>query len=107
MYANNSIITVTDIGYGFDNSVKCITDKMPCCISLPFRLGRWYFPDRTEVPPMGAATSFNRQRNDAGTVYLNRLNSDITHPIGKFCCEVPDATNVHQTLCINISKCSK
>ena len=40
---------------------------------------------------------------------LNHLtSSDVTHPTGQFCCAVPDATNVIQTLCINniISKLS-
>ena len=106
VYANNSIITVTEIGSGSDNSVKYITDKTPCCASFPFRFGWWYFPDRSEVPQEGDATSFYRGRSNAGTVYLNRLNSDITHPVGEFCCVVPDATNVNQTLCINISKCA-
>ena len=110
MYANNSFIIVTEIGHGHgesyesDNSVKCITDRMPCCGTPPFRVGQWYFPDRSEVPAPGAAASFYRLRSDYGYVSLNRFNSDITHPVGQFCCAVPDATDVYQTLCINISK---
>lgn len=48
-------------------------------------------------------TSFYRRRSDEGFVYLNRRASDITHPIGQFCCAVPDAVGVIQTLCIIIS----
>ena len=105
VYANNSLTTITEIGksYESDNSVKCITDKMPCCSQL-FRFGWWYFPDGNEVPHQGAATSLYRWRNEDGTVYLSRLNSDITHPVGQFCCVVPDATDANQTLCINISE---
>ena len=77
---------------------------MPCCRSSPFRVGRWYFPDGSEVPIPDAGASFYRLRSDYGYVYLNRLNSDITHPVGQFCCVVSDATDVYQTLCINISK---
>ena len=36
-------------------------------------------------------------------VQLNRP-SDIMTPTGKFCCEVPDATDTVQTLCMNVGK---
>ena len=106
MYANNSLIIVTDIEEGGD-SMKCLTDRRPCCRRPG--IGEWYFPNGTAVPiPYAAATSFYRLRSSEGYVYLNRLNSDITHPVGRFCCVVPDALDVIQTLCINISKfCEK
>ena len=101
--ANNSLVTMNEIGRK-DDSIKCITDKKPCCTS-PFRVGQWLFPDRNVVPIAAApATSFYRYRSDVGGIYLNRLNSDITDPTGQFCCMVPDATDEIQTLCINISK---
>ena len=110
VYPNNSLMPVKEIGHGYgeghesENSVKCITDRKPCCAGLPFRVGRWYFPDGSEVPPPGAGRHFYRLRSDSGFVYLNRLNSDVTHPVGQFCCAVPDATDDIQTLCVNISK---
>ena len=60
-----------------------------------------------------AATTLNfyRNRGDDGTVNLNRLNSNITSPIGLFCCMVPDATSLNingayemQRICVNIGK---
>ena len=100
VYANNSFVTVTEIGEG-DDSLKCITDHLRCCRN--FRLGEWYFPNGSAVPIPQFATSFYRLRSD-GYVYLNRLNSNITHPVGQFCCVLPDATNTYRTLCINLSK---
>lgn len=38
-----------------------------------------------------------------GKIILNRINS-ATSPTGQFCCVVPDATDVNQTHCINISE---
>ena len=34
---------------------------------------------------------------------LNRP-SDVMSPTGLFCCEVPDATDTDQTLCVNIGE---
>ena len=98
VYANNSFVTVTGIGEG-DDSLKCITDHLRCCRDVG--LGEWYFPNGNMVPIPHSATSFYRLRSD-GYVYLNRLN--ITHPVGQFCCVLPDATEIYQTLCVNLSK---
>ena len=100
VYANNSFVTVTEIGEG-DDSLKCMTDHLHCCHDV--RLGEWYFPNGSMVPIPYTATSFYRLRS-GGYVYLNRLNSNITHPVGKFCCVLPDTTDIYQTLCVNLSK---
>ena len=107
-YTNNSIVIITEIGQTDtyqNNALQCITDRKPCCQPPPNRVGEWYFPDRTLVPTPGLARTYYRLRGYNGTVNLNRLaSSDITFPSGQFCCVVPDATNIIQTLCINISK---
>ena len=102
VYANNGFVAVTEIGEG-DDSLKCITDHLHCCRARDFRFGEWYFPNGSAVPIPHSATSFYRLRSD-GYIYLNRLNSSITHPVGQFCCELPDATYTYQTLRINLSK---
>ena len=50
-----------------------------------------------------STTAFYRIRGANGEVSLNRP-SGIESPTacGRFCCEVPDATNINQTLCVNI-----
>ena len=106
IYANNSIIPITEIGETTDSvnsELQCITDRRPCCAGT--RAGEWYFPDGTRIPVLGAgatmATAFYRNRGDDGTVNLNRLNN-VLMPTGLFCCEVLDAAGVDQTVCAEI-----
>jgi hypothetical protein len=88
-----------------NTGLQCITDRMLCCVTLPNRFGEWLFPDGYAVPgPNQNPTTFYRSRGDDGTVNLNRLNANVMMPTGLFCCEVPDALNVMQRLCANISE---
>ena len=108
-YTNNSIVTITEIGRtdAYQNyALQCVTDRKPCC-GFGSRFGEWYFPNRTRVPIPSYGALYYRLRGDDGTVNLNRLTSDVTHPTGQFCCVVPDATDAYQTCCINISKLKK
>ena len=115
VYANNSVIPITEVGEtdatvppppNSNNGLQCITDRSPCCQTPPNRFGEWYFPDgMTTVPgPLQNPTTFSRTRGDDGTVNLNRVN-DVMMPTGLFCCVVPDATEVDQTVCANIGEC--
>ena len=108
VYANNSVIPITEIGETNSTSnagLQCITNRIPCCSTTPNRHGEWLFPNGTTVPgPLGYPTSFSRTRGDDGTVNLNRLNTNIFIPTGPFCCVVPDAQGDIQRLCINISE---
>ena len=109
VYANNSVIPITEIGETSTTSntgLQCITDRRPCCQTSSNRFGEWYFPGgMTTVPIRGWATSFYRNRGDDGTVNLNRLNATVMMPTGLFCCVVPGATGVDQTVCANIGEC--
>ena len=112
IYANNSLIHITEIGEttnSVNTGLQCITDRRPCCTAIGARAGDWYFPDGTRVPVLGEganmATAFYRNRGDDGTVNLNRLNTNVTMPTGLFCCEVPDAAGVVQTVCAEIGMC--
>ena len=105
VYANNSAIQITEIGETHSTSntgLQCITDRMPCCLTALNRFGYWFFPDGTDVPVQGGATTFYRNRGDDGTVNLNRLNTNVLMPTGLFCCEVPDVAGDIQPLCANI-----
>ena len=114
VYANNSIIPITEIGsmtwsYYYttsNNGLQCITDRMPCCF-YEGRAGEWFFPDGRRVPFGAGATTFFRNRGDDGTVNLNRLNTSIMSPTGLFCCEVPDASGATQKICANIGDSPK
>ena len=112
--ANNTQINIKNIGQYFENpngALQCITDRKPCCYNGRWRRGEWHLPNGTQVPIRGFGSEsdleFYRNRGDNGQVYLNRpTNNDITAetPIGRFCCEVPDATGIDQTLCVLIGK---
>ena len=102
--ANNSHINIRNIGQSSDSpngALQCITDRMPCCSIVPNRFGQWYLPDGHLVPVFTLTTAFYRSRGDNGDVTLNRP-SDVMSPTGQFCCAVPDATDIDQTLCVNI-----
>jgi hypothetical protein len=97
VYPNNSFIHITKI-----QGLKCVTDRMPCCATPPNRFGEWYFPDKTRVPIQGHGSTFYRNRGDDGSVNLNRQHNNILEPFGQFCCQLPDATNAAQQLCVTI-----
>ena len=104
--ANNSDINIRIIGQSSDNpngALQCVTDRSPCCATPPNRRGEWYLPNGTLIQVTASTTAFYRNRGDNGEVYLN-LPSDVMSPTGLFCCEVPDATDTDQTLCVNIGE---
>ena len=108
VYPNNSVILITEIeetNVTSNNGLQCITDRRPCCAAQPNRHGEWLFPNGDTVPGVPQnPTTFYRNRGDDGTVNLNRLNSNVMMPTGRFCCVVSDAMDVDQTLCANIGK---
>ena len=107
VYPNNSVILITEIGETNDtsnNGLQCITDRRPCCATVPNRHGEWFFSDNGVVPNEASATTFFRNRGDDRTVNLNRLNSDVMMPTGRFCCMVLDATDVNISTCVTVSK---
>ena len=115
VYANNSVIPITEIGEtdittqlpppNSNNGLQCITDRMPCCASPPNWVGQWQFPNKTNAGIPGTTASFYRNRGDDGTVNLNRVDTSVMMPTGQFCCIVPDASGVNRTVCANIGEC--
>ena len=112
IYANNSVILITDIGEtdsresppdDSNKGLQCITNKKPCCRFMGGRVGEWFFPDGILVPGPNEGPPFYRNRgyNDDGTVNLNR-KTNVIDPTGLFCCVIPDDLDTNQTLCANI-----
>ena len=107
-YTNNSVIYITDIDRtnilhqvsdtASNNGLQCVTGRRPCC-GITGRSGEWFFPDGEMVPVEGHATTFYRNRGDDGTVNLNRHNSDVIMPTGRFCCVLFDASSTEVTQC--------
>ena len=87
-----------------NNALQCITDKNPCCFSQNPQHGEWYLPSGMLVQGTTSDTAFFRSRGDNGEVYLNRPNNASLSQTGRFCCEVPDATDSNQTLCVIIGR---
>ena len=111
IHRNNSLFLVNELGkIESDDALQCVTDKARCCKRPPNRFGEWYFPNGLLIPveyrgDTGFARVFYRNRGDDGTVNLNRAMYKDVPPTGLYCCRVPDAADVYQTLCANIILC--
>ena len=104
IYSNNSFFFISEIGRLDSNSaLQCVSGKEFCCRYLDDRIGEWYFPHGEQVPIEYHATTFYRNRANNGTVNLNRFDN-VVSPIGQYCCHVPNATDILQTLCANTGK---
>ena len=108
LYANYSVTSISEIGETdrdnpslMNNAIQCITDRKPCCRGGN-RAGEWFFPNGSVVPVEGL---FYRNRGpDDGAVNLNRANTNVMMPTSLFCCIVPDATGINQTIFADISE---
>ena len=96
-------MTLEDISEG-DNALLCLTDLTACC-RLPYTdsigssaLGNWFFPNGTRVPSPGIQWDFLRSRSQS-VVRLQRRRGGEE---GIYCCEIPDAMNVYQTIYIGV-----
>ena len=102
-YQNNSIVSLEDIGEGNDTALRCITNLTACC-RPPYTgengpgLGNWFFPNGTVVPSSGTDGDIYRTRGQM-VVYLNRRRGGVA---GIYRCDIPDSTNVTQSIYIGV-----
>ena len=102
-YQNNSLVTLEDIGEWSD-ALLCLTDLTACCRPPytsevgPFYRGSWFFPNGTRVPSSGAQWDFHRTRGQSVVLLHRRRGGED----GVYSCEIPDATNVTQTIYIGV-----
>ena len=105
-YQNNSIVTLEEIGEG-DGALHCVTDLTACCRS-PYTdlfgvprppVGNWFFPNGTRVPSSNNHWDFQRTRG-LGVILMHRRRGGGVN--GIYNCEIPDATNVTQTVYIGV-----
>ena len=112
VFPNNSYINVDMIGSQDNNSLFCCTNNEYCChgnYTLDKNpLGAWKYPNGSSVAYFNITlkmqyanlrSRFDRNRN-WGTVRLMRIMEPTER--GHFCCEIPDSSNVTQTLCTYI-----
>ena len=95
-------MTLEDIGEDGD-ALLCMTNLTACC-RPPYtgengsRIGEWFFPNETEVPSSGAQWNLYRTRKNM-SVLLSRKSGGED---GIYRCEIPDSTNVNQTIYIGV-----
>ena len=94
--SNNSYIGIDEIGEGDDGAPLCVNDPVQCCRTDVDTLGdtvlgRWIYPNGTDIPVMG--TGFDFYHNRGGSVIHLNCRNNIRSPTGLYCCEVPDTTN--------------
>jgi hypothetical protein len=73
---NNSAVELREVYETPDDSsahtLMCVTPKRPCCRSLSYRFGEWFYPNESTVSIDGSGNSFYRDRGDDGTIRLHR-----------------------------------
>ena len=98
-YPNGSTVLRGDIGEG-DNALLCTTDREDCCNNFLYRAGQFYFPDGSQVPVQGDASSGYYRNRGIQLIRLNRQSNGIL--TGQFRCEIPSSIDVNTVLYINI-----
>ena len=88
-------MTLEDIGE--TNALLCETNQTTCCGS-PNRIGKWIFPNGAEVSSSGGQWDFYRTRGEM-VVQLHRKRGGED---GIYRCEIPDSTNILQTIYIGV-----
>ena len=91
-------MALKDIGEGND-SLLCTTKYNACCtIDFGSALGHWFFPNGTKIPIPDEGGDFYKTRGQM-VVRLNRKRAGMD---GIYRCEIPDSTNVFQTIYIGV-----
>ena len=102
LIANNSIVLLQSIGEG-DAALLCTTDRTACCTGAS-RVGEWFYPDGRMVPimtPVGGPEPYYRNRGYSLIRLNRRPNQGLSETYtGIYCCEIPDQSNLIQTMCV-------
>ena len=91
-YYDGDTLLITDIGEGV-NALLCVTDNTECCDD-----GEFFYPDGTRV--LFSSNFLYRNRGEQ-FIGLNRRNG-ATSPLGRYRCDIPDASGVTRSIFINI-----
>ena len=99
-YQNNSNVILEDIGSSNTDSLLCITNLTACCrkSDSSTALGNWFLPNGTKVGDENNSLDFYRVRGKM-VIRLNRRGGGEE---GNYRCEIPDSTNVIQTIYIGV-----
>jgi hypothetical protein len=98
--ANNSEVTVTNIGDRMAEALLCYTDNSQCCNnSVTVNTGRWFQPNGDDVGDQNGPAGFYVTKGP-NVVRLHRRNN--TFPTGTYCCEVPDTRSINRRSCVHM-----
>ena len=95
IYQNNSVVTLEDIGEGY-NALQCSFFQSACCRSYT---GNWFFPNGTGVPTSGLQWKFYSDEMFRNAVYMHRRRGGVS---GIYHCEILGTADVIQTLYIGV-----
>ena len=101
-YQKNSCVALKDIGEN-DTALLCMTNftaccRAPCTGENGSGIGKWLFPNGTEVCSSGESWDFYSTRGPM-VVSLNHRGGGEE---GIYRCEIPDSMNVTQTIYIGV-----
>ena len=104
-YPNNTAIILEHIGEGDMNSLTCTTAHDRCC-QTPEQ-GNFYYPSGDAVLTLSQA-SLSRQSlyrtRSTGSISLRQQAGEISPPLGRYRCEIPDSRGALQNLYITIGE---
>ena len=96
-------MTLDEIGEG-SAALFCLTNNVACCRASDTPpgvggIGEWFFPDDSLVNSSDSGDDIYRGRGPSYVALQRRNNAQTT---GVFCCELPDASEANQQLCIGV-----
>ena len=83
-----------------ETALLCHTDKPDCC-DKPNKAGEWYYPNGTIVGIKAESQDEFYRNRGTQVVRLNHRNGSFTER-GLFQCEIPDSSNMNQTVYVHI-----
>ena len=98
IYANNSIVNITDIGTG-SAALLCTTTNTHCCSSRN-RETWWFFPNGSRVQNNGGLPYYRTRNTNPQSVLLHCNPQGTT--TGLFHCDILDASEAVQSLYVGI-----
>ena len=97
---NNSYINYVNISEG-DSSLKCVTDSGNCCSDS--QMGNWRNERGRAVQQGANETNCLYVTRGHGVVNLNRKSDCVPESSGLWRCDIPDSSEVMQSIYIYIS----
>ena len=91
------------------DALICVTDSDNCCRGVDrtegAAIGEWKINGGDNVPGSLVTPREDIYRNrGTGFIRLNVRNGTMPTLVGQYCCMIPDAMNMMQTVCVTVGK---